>query len=95
MAFAAAACIALAIFLRPQAPPVCVAAAQDHEREIENGSGVPESAIAALGTTGYLLERGKIRSLEKQILLHLVYTKAVNRFSVYLKPRGALGAREK
>jgi len=100
---AAAASIALAAFLWPQIPPICVAAAQDHEREIVKGEprrwltdvsaidslaekqGVPASAIAALGTTGYRLERGRLCFLKKQIFLHLVYTKDGNQYSVYLR----------
>lgn len=112
-AFVAAASLALAIaggfsyraFFRP--PPLCIAAAQDHEREIVNGEprrwlsdlssiqalgekqGVPASAIAALGTTGYRLERGRLCFLKKQIFLHLVYAKDGDEFSVYLRPRGS------
>jgi hypothetical protein len=114
-AVAAAASIALAIagglsyraFFRSQTPPLCVAAAQDHQREIVNGEprrwltdlsaiqalaekqGVPGSAIAALATTGYRLERGRLCFLKKQIFLHLVYTKDSGEFSVYLRPRGS------
>jgi len=105
LAAAAAASIALAAFLWPQIPPICVAAAQDHEREIVKGEprrwltdlsaidaladkqGVPASAIAALGTTGYRLERGRLCFLKKQIFLHLVYTKDGSQYSVYLRPR--------
>jgi hypothetical protein len=93
-------------FRKEQTPPVCAAAAQDHDREIVNGEprqwlsdlpaidslaakqGVPASAIAALGTTGYRLERGRLCFLNKQIYLHLVYTKDRGEFSVYLRPRG-------
>jgi len=107
---AAAASIALAIaasfayraFFVP--PPICVAAAQDHEREIVKGDarhwlselsaiqslaakqGVPASAIAVLGTTGYQLERGRLCFLKKQIYLHLVYSKDGAEYSVYLRP---------
>jgi anti-sigma factor RsiW len=114
-AVAAAAGIALAIagglayraFFGPQTPPLCVAAAQDHRREIVNGEpkrwltdlsaiqtiaekqGVPASAITALATTGYRLERGRLCSLKKQIFLHLVYTKDGGEFSVYLRSRGS------
>jgi len=102
---AAAASVALAAFLWPRIPPICVAAAQDHEREIVNGDprhwltelsainglaekqGVPTSAIAALGSTGYRLERGRLCFLKKQIFLHLVYTKDGSQYSVYLRPR--------
>ena len=102
---AAAASIALAAFLWPQVPPICVAAVQDHEREIVKGEprrwltdlsaidslaekqGVPASAIAVLGTTGYRLERGRLCFLKKQIFLHLVYTKDGSQYSVYLRPR--------
>ena len=105
LATAAAASIALAAFLWPQIPPICVAAAQDHEREIVKGEprrwltvlsaidalaekqGVPASAIAALGTTGYRLERARLCFLKKQIFLHLVYTKDGSQYSVYLRPR--------
>jgi len=60
-AFAMAASISLAIaggvayraFIRPQTPPICVAAAQDHEREIVQGEPRPwlsdVSAIQSLG----------------------------------------------
>ena len=107
---AAAASIAIAIavsfayraFFLP--PPVCVAAAQDHDREIVKGDprhwlsdlsaiqslaarqGVPASAIAMLGTTGYRLERGRLCFLKKQIYLHLVYSKDGAEYSVYLRP---------
>jgi hypothetical protein len=105
LAAAAAASIALAAFLWPQIPPICVAAVQDHEREIVKSEprrwltdlsaidslaekqGVPVSAIAALGTTGYRLERGRLCFLKKQIFLHLVYTKDGSQYSVYLRPR--------
>jgi hypothetical protein len=104
---AAAASIALAIAVRPQTPPLCVAAAEDHQREIVNGDprrwltnltdiqslaqkqGVPGSAIAALGRTGYRLERARLCFLKKQIFLHLVYTNDGQEFSVYLRPRGS------
>jgi hypothetical protein len=115
-ALAIAASFALAItggvayrtFLRPQTPPICVAAAQDHEREIVQGAprpwlsdvsaiqslaekqGVPVSAIVALNTTGYSLERGRLCFLNKQIFLHLVYTKDGVEFSVYLRPPSGL-----
>jgi hypothetical protein len=104
-----AACIAILIaaFFRPQTPPLCVAAAEDHRREIAEGEarpwlteiaaiqslaekqGVPGSAIRALGTTGYGLERARLCFLKKQIFLHLVYTKDAEEFSVYLRPRGS------
>jgi hypothetical protein len=85
-------------------PQVCVAAAQDHHREVVNGDprkwltdlpsidslaekqGVPASAIAAIATTGYRLERGRLCFLQKQIYLHLVYSKNAQVFSVYLRP---------
>jgi len=51
--------------------------------------GVPGSAITALATTGYRLERGRLCSLTKQIFLHLVYTKDGGELSVYLRPRGS------
>ena len=115
-AFAVAASIALLIaggvgyhaFVRPQTPPVCVAAAQDHQREIVQGDprtwlsdvsaiqslarkqGVPPSAISALATTGYRLERARLCFLKKQIFLHLVYTKDNAEFSVYLRPPSGL-----
>jgi hypothetical protein len=94
-------------FFSPQPPALCVAAAEDHRREIVNGDprrwltdladiqslaekqSVPRSAIAALGTTGYRLERARLCFLKKQIFLHLVYTKDGEEFSVYLRPRGS------
>jgi hypothetical protein len=93
---------------KPQTPPICVAAAQDHQREIVNGEprpwlsdisaiqslarkqGVPASAVTALGTTGYRLERARLCFLKKQIFLHLVYTKDNAEFSVYLRPPSGL-----
>lgn len=51
--------------------------------------GVPAAAVAALGTTGYRLERGRLCLLDKQIFLHLVYNKNDFEYSVYLRPRGA------
>ncbi len=104
---AAGLAILVAVFFRPQTPPLCVAAAEDHRREIVEGEarpwltdiaaiqtlaekqGVPRSAIAALGTTGYGLERARLCFLKKQIFLHLVYTKDAEEFSVYLRPRGS------
>jgi hypothetical protein len=98
--------VAYRSFFKPQTPPICVAAAQDHRREIVQGEprpwlsdisaiqslaekqGVPASAITALGTTGYRLERGRLCFLQKQIFLHLVYTKDGSELSVYLRPRG-------
>ena len=51
--------------------------------------GVPAAAIAALGTTGYRLERARLCLLKKQIFLHLVYSKRrLTKYSVYLRPRG-------
>lgn len=52
--------------------------------------GVPASAIAALGTTGYRLERGRLCFLERQIFLHLVYTKGDGEYSVYLRSPSGL-----
>lgn len=49
--------------------------------------GVPVSAIAALSTTGYHLERARLCFLNKQIFLHLVYSKGGEEYSVYLRPR--------
>ena len=115
-AFAAAAGIALVIaggvayrtFVRPQTPPICVAADEDHQREIVNGEprrwlsdvaaiqslaqkqGVPVSAISALATTGYRLERARLCFLKKHIFLHLVYTKDGSEYSVYLRPPSGL-----
>jgi hypothetical protein len=99
--------LAYRAFFQPQTPPLCIAAAQDHRREIVNGDprpwltnladiqalaekqGVPGSAVAALNTTGYRLERGRLCFLKKQIFLHLVYTKNGEELSVYLRPRGS------
>ena len=84
-------------------PPVCVAALQDHQREIVDREprlwlsnlseiqalgaqrGVPASAIAALATTGYRLERGRLCFLQKQIYLHLVFRRDGTEYSVYLR----------
>jgi hypothetical protein len=86
-------------------PAVCIAAAQDHKREIVKGEarhwltdlsaiqslatqqGVPASAIIALSTTNYRLQRARLCFLEKQIYLHLVYTRDGDVYSVYLRPR--------
>jgi hypothetical protein len=107
LGIAAGIAILIAVSFRLQTPPLCVAAAQDHRREIVNGEprpwlteraaiqslagqqGVPGSAIAALGTTGYRLERARLCFLKKQIFLHLVYVKDGAEFSVYLRPRGS------
>lgn len=51
--------------------------------------GVPTSAIAALGTTGYRLERARLCFLQKQVFLHLVYSKQGGEYSVYLRPSSA------
>jgi len=56
---------------------------------LAQGQGVPVSAISALGTTGYRLERGRLCFLKKQIYLHLVYTKGDGEFSVFLRPRAS------
>lgn len=48
--------------------------------------GVPVDAIAALSASGYRLERARLCFLEKQIFLHLVYTKDGRQYSVYLRP---------
>jgi hypothetical protein len=95
-------------FVKEQTPPICVAAAQDHQREIVQGEprpwlsdifaiqslaekqGVPASAIAALTTTGYGLQRARLCFLKKQIFLHLVYTKDGSEYSVYLRPPSGL-----
>jgi hypothetical protein len=95
-------------FVKEQTPPTCVAAAQDHQREIVQGEprpwlsdvsaiqslaqkqGVPPSAISAIATTGYRLERARLCFLKKQIFLHLVYTKDNAEFSVYLRPPSGL-----
>jgi hypothetical protein len=84
-------------------PPICVAAAQDHQREIVEGEprpwlsdksaiqslaekqGVPASALAALDTTGYTLQRARLCFLKKQIFVHLVYVKDGSEYSVYLR----------
>ena len=52
--------------------------------------GVPASAISALATTGYRLERARLCFLKKQIFLHLVYTKDGSEYSVYLRPPSGL-----
>lgn len=90
---------------KPSAPPICVAAARDHGREILDGSPrewltglaaiqslaaqqrVPAAAVAALGTTGYRLERARLCLLDNQVFLHLVYSKSDFEYSVYLRPR--------
>jgi len=113
--FAAAAGIVLAIggglvyrgFFKPQTPPICLAAVQDHEREVLRSEprrwlsglsaieslaekqGIPASAVAALNTTGYNLERGRLCFLNRQIFLHLVFTRNGDALSVYLKRRGS------
>jgi len=51
--------------------------------------GVPGEAVAALGTTGYRLERARLCFLEKQIFLHLIYSKGDFEYSVFLRPRGS------
>jgi hypothetical protein len=51
--------------------------------------GVPSTAIAALATTGYRLERGRLCFLQRQIFLHLVYSRNGEELSVYLRPRGS------
>jgi hypothetical protein len=105
IAMLAAGTLSYRTFLKEQAPPpqICVAAAQDHQREIVHGEprewltdlsaiqslaqkqGVPASAVAALGTTGYRLERARLCFLQKQIFLHLVYSKDATQYSVYLR----------
>ena len=51
--------------------------------------GLPPSAIAAIGTTSYSLERARLCFLKKQIFLHLVYTRDGEEFSVYRRLRGS------
>jgi anti-sigma factor RsiW len=110
IAMVSASALSYRIFHQEQTPPICVAAAQDHQREIVQGEprpwlsdisaiqslaekrGVPASAITALDTTGYRLERARLCFLKKQIFLHLVYTKDGAEFSVYLRPRGSESA---
>ncbi len=108
VAMTSASALSYRMYVRERVTPaLCIAAAQDHEREIVKGEprpwlldlasieslatkqGVPASAIAALGTTGYRLERGRLCFLRKQVYLHLVYTKDGGEFSVYLRPRGS------
>lgn len=50
--------------------------------------GVPPSAIAALETTGFRLERARLCLLQKQIFLHLVYSRQGRESSVYLRSPG-------
>lgn len=50
--------------------------------------GVPSTAIAALATIGYRWEGGRLCSLNKQIFLHLTYSKDDLELSVYLRPGG-------
>ena len=50
--------------------------------------GVPSTAIAALAATGYRLEGGRLCFLDKQIFLHLTYSKDDLELSVYLRPGG-------
>jgi hypothetical protein len=108
IAMVAASVLSYRAYVKEQTPPICVAADQDHQREIVNGEprpwlsdrsaieslaekqGVPASAIAALDTTGYRLERGRLCFLKKQIFLHLVYTKDGGELSVYLRPPSRL-----
>ena len=108
IAMVAASTLSYKAFVKEQTPPICIAAAQDHQREIVKGEprpwlsdrsavqslaetqGVPASAIAALDTTGYRLERGRLCFLKKQIFLHLVYTKDGSELSVYLRPPSGL-----
>jgi hypothetical protein len=47
--------------------------------------GVPVSAVAALATSGYRVERGRLCFLRGQIFLHLVYTRDGSEYSVYLR----------
>ncbi len=108
IAMVAASSLSYRAFHKEQTPPICVAATQDHQREIVNGEprpwlsdrsavqslaekqGVPASAIAALDTSGYRLERGRLCFLKRQIFLHLVYTKDGRELSVYLRPPSGL-----
>jgi len=59
-------------------------------RSLAQKQGVPASAIAALGSTGYRLERGRLCLLQKQIFLHLVFSKDAHEYSVYLRPPSGL-----
>jgi hypothetical protein len=59
-------------------------------RSLAEKQHVPVSAIAALETTGYRLERGRLCFLKKQIFLHLVYTGNGREYSVYLRPADGL-----
>lgn len=49
---------------------------------------VPVAAIAALQSAGYRLERARLCFLQKQIFLHLVYSRQGRETSVYLHPAG-------
>ena len=54
---------------------------------------VPVEDIAALSDAGYRLERARLCFLEKQIFLHLVYTRDGSQYSVYLHtPSGKLAS---
>lgn len=112
-AVAAAALVAMVLsalfsyktFVKEQTPQICVAAAQDHQREIVEGAprtwltdagamqslatkeAVPLTALAALATTGYRLQRARLCFLNKQIFLHLVYSKDGRKYSAYLRGR--------
>ncbi|HEX5229732.1 MAG TPA: hypothetical protein VFW44_18595 [Bryobacteraceae bacterium] len=49
---------------------------------------VAGSEVIALQNTGYRLERARLCLLQKQIFLHLVYSRDGHEFSVYLRPPG-------
>jgi len=57
--------------------------------ELAEKQGISPSAVTALDSGGYRLERGKLCFLDHRIFLHLVYSDDVREFSVYLRPRDA------
>jgi hypothetical protein len=61
-------------------------------QELAKKQGVPPATIAALGSTGYRLERARLCFLQRQIFLHLVYSKQDAEYSVYLRSPGSVAA---
>jgi len=51
--------------------------------------GIARSAVTALASRGYHLDRGKLCFLDGRIFLHLVFSDGAQEFSVYLRRRDA------
>ena len=51
--------------------------------------GIPASAVTALSSGGYHLDRGKLCFLDGHVVLHLVFSDGAREFSVFMRQRDA------